>query len=292
ETSGRLKEARGCPSLNGKVALNDLPCRDVGGLVYVWLRFGLQNDVFEPAIVDSLSTFGLATAKEAAQITYTANVNWKLWVENFLECLHCHTAHPQLSSVEDHISAFEAGNYQGFFISQSKWQAEAIGRGWRAFPNREANSDDAVFQFIETLHLGIARQHATKSGEAAAEPLADGTASFSGGLVYGALSPFLHFSITADHAVIFQFRPVSAEKTDIVIRWYTRNGECSDTEDLTWLWSNTIRQDIALTENVQINMTSRNLPRGLYTKDESRTEAFSTWVRRRMMRTFNAREVT
>lgn len=282
DTDGMLIKARGCSSMEGKMRLKTVAIREVSGLVYVAINNNPENTFklkyFDGIITNGLESFNIRNAGVVKKEILAAKVNWKLWIENFLECLHCHTAHPQLSSVESHIKAFEAKDYTGFYHQQSAWQAQARSKGWQVFPKREVNTSDSMFQFIETLALGNGRKAATRSSQSIGLPLV--SAAFEGGLVYGALSPFLHFTITVDHAIIFDFIPTGPESMKITIHWIGRDWPKDKIDELTWLWSSTIRQDIAITETVQINATSQNLPQGLYTEDEFRSLSFAQWVRK------------
>jgi phenylpropionate dioxygenase-like ring-hydroxylating dioxygenase large terminal subunit len=52
-----------------------------------------------PAILDS--ALDLSRLRYHSRSDYTLDANWKIAVENFLECYHCSIAHPQFSSVVD-----------------------------------------------------------------------------------------------------------------------------------------------------------------------------------------------
>ena len=277
-TDGRLMRARGCKALSGNDRLLELPLVEIAGLLFVRLQGG-DCPFVEPELGAMLARAGVAEARPVARERLHARVNWKLWVENFLECLHCHVAHPELSSVESHINQFEAGHHVAFFAGQAAWKATARAAGWTVFPAREPAPEDDCFQFIETLALGTGRVSGTRSGAPLGPPLVG--KGFKGGAIYGALGPCLHITVYMDHAVVFDFRPAGPEETDIEITWLTRGTATPDRQELTWLWLNTLRQDIALTENVQRNLRADVLPKGLYVQEEERSAAFTRWVGRK-----------
>jgi choline monooxygenase len=43
----------------------------------------------------------LGELEHAGRVTYEVNCNWKVLIDNFLECYHCHTAHPALVDLMD-----------------------------------------------------------------------------------------------------------------------------------------------------------------------------------------------
>lgn len=63
-----------------------------------------------------LHPFGIADLKVADSHSYTIETNWKLIVENYHECFHCPTIHPELTVVSDTeagVSVFGEGLYFG-----------------------------------------------------------------------------------------------------------------------------------------------------------------------------------
>ena len=58
--------------------------------------------------IDSYRIGGLAVGR---RITYDVAANWKLIVENFMECYHCATIHPELTSVLPEFADGYAAQY-------------------------------------------------------------------------------------------------------------------------------------------------------------------------------------
>ncbi len=94
------------------------------------------------------------------------------------------------------------------------------------------------------------------------------------------VSPFLHFTINVDHIVFFIFHPVDVNLSNVRILWCVNTSQALDEavkNDLTWLWKNTIRQDIELTGNVQKNASSKFFPTGNYEQLEYDSSLFRKW---------------
>lgn len=277
-TDGRLMEARGCESLNGTAQLEELTIVEVAGMIFVSLDRDAAPTLPDERIVQTLKDAGYETAVHAYTNVMQTQTNWKLWVENFLECHHCHAAHPQLKSIEGHISQFEAGEYQTFFSEQAQWKSKVMQDGWTAFDKIEADPDSRTFEFMQALALGGDRYTSTQDGQPIGASV--GEKSLHGGLLYGALTPFLHFSAYDDHAVLFEFIPTAVDQTDVRIHWFVDRETEMDIERLTWLWNLTLAQDMRLTENVQINAQAHNRATGLYLEEEeARSALFARWVR-------------
>ena len=75
----------------------------VEGLIFISL-----SDDAGPAlgpVVAGLTPYlrlhGIGTARVARRQTFPVRANWKLTVENYLECYHCKPAHPQYCGVEN-----------------------------------------------------------------------------------------------------------------------------------------------------------------------------------------------
>ncbi|MFE6777456.1 aromatic ring-hydroxylating dioxygenase subunit alpha [Streptomyces sp. NPDC057702] len=85
-------------------------------LGYVWLRFGAQPpslaEQMGPQLldrfgaVDALAGYGIDALRPVTEIVYDVRANWKLIVENFSECYHCATLHPELTAA---LPSFRSG---------------------------------------------------------------------------------------------------------------------------------------------------------------------------------------
>ena len=102
---GSLRAATHMPENFDRSCFGLKPChvRILEGLVFVSLAEAIPPDF--DAISNRLTPFlvlhGLAEARVAVQRTFPVQANWKLVVENYLECYHCKPAHREYCAVED-----------------------------------------------------------------------------------------------------------------------------------------------------------------------------------------------
>ncbi len=78
-------------------------------LGYVWVTLADEPPSFESTVmqeivdrlgaVENLDHYDLANLSVGRRIVYDVAANWKLIVENFMECYHCATIHPELTEV-------------------------------------------------------------------------------------------------------------------------------------------------------------------------------------------------
>jgi phenylpropionate dioxygenase-like ring-hydroxylating dioxygenase large terminal subunit len=71
---------------------------------FIFVNLDPQADPIENTVgtmFEGIKEYGLGTLKKARTIHYTIKANWKLVVDNFLECYHCAIAHPAFVDVLD-----------------------------------------------------------------------------------------------------------------------------------------------------------------------------------------------
>ncbi|MFB7462566.1 aromatic ring-hydroxylating dioxygenase subunit alpha [Streptomyces sp. NPDC056224] len=145
EGSGEFRRALQCPyhawtyDLDGKLiaAPNLVRMPDVDrsayGLVtvhlrewlgYAWVCLAGEPPSFEETVIGaaverlgdaaSIERYGTAGLALGRRISYDVKANWKLIVENFMECYHCATIHPELTDVlPEFADGYAAQSYVG-----------------------------------------------------------------------------------------------------------------------------------------------------------------------------------
>lgn len=78
-------------------------------LGYVWVCLADEPPSFEDTVlgevrtrfgeVQSIDNYGIEHLKLGESQTYEVQANWKLIIENFMECYHCATIHPELTEI-------------------------------------------------------------------------------------------------------------------------------------------------------------------------------------------------
>jgi len=232
-----------------------------------------------------LDFHGLADAKIAHAQSYPTAANWKLVVENFVECYHCAPAHPEFCSMHppEALIAFGAGPSSG--------PAEAVDRylpALRAWEQRAAllgRPIGSVDDGPQSSHLRLLLQRTIRDGYDSetqdgrpASCLMGKRLGFDQGRMYLAFSPFSHLVATNDFAVLFLFTPRSTLQTDVDLYWLV-DGKASevDVEKMIWGWDRTTRQDQQITENNQAGILSSRYQPGRYSEHERRVVTFQQW---------------
>ena len=214
--------------------------------------------------------------KVASRRQCTTRTNWKLFVENFLECYHCGINHPELSEMESFIKLYEHAGSINEINAEQHFKAPSN----RPFVEHFSSDVKARVPYTAgTATLSRDRKTETKSGDLASSLLGDLDGE-DGTIIFGMFTPFLHFTLNVDHIVFFIFHPIDVCTTTINILWCVNKDFVTSpkkVDELTWLWKNTIQQDIELTENVQINAGSKHFPDATYHALEYNSKWFSQW---------------
>lgn len=275
DLDGRLIAARGEESeqqLHG-TRLRRMVTQESAGLIFY------HSNPEHYTAVDNLNSIlgqlNLSQAKIGARKTYKVEANWKLWVENFLECWHCAPNHPELRSTKDFIMQFEQGDLEAYISDESYWREKAACNGWTPPPDLEFGIKESLFSFNLALPLGDGKASATKNGQRIGPAL--GTEGLEGGAIFGALGPFLFYMAYVDYVVLFSVQPSSVKETRVEVSWLVSPEFSGPQEDLTWLWDTTIKQDIALVQMTQKGVNSLHYTPGQFSADEYRTQGFTAW---------------
>ena len=102
-------------------------------LGYVWVSLAEEPPSFEETVigdvrtrlgdVESLEHYGVENLQLAKRITYDVKANWKLIIENFMECYHCATIHPELTEV---LPEFADGLAAQYFVGHGALFGEDV----------------------------------------------------------------------------------------------------------------------------------------------------------------------
>lgn len=209
------------------------------------------------AIAPLTEPFDLTRLKIAHQESYPVKANWKLALENYLECYHCAPSHKQYSkshSLKDPDSITEE--------LLRKMQARSIAIG---LPVTEisATGELAKSAGIDTYYrrypLYPGYDTGSEDGTGVA-PLLGSLKGLDGGATDLMIGPLNSFLVYADHMVAYRFIPTGVQTTDIQTLWLVnedaREGEDYELDKLTWLWDVTTRDDERIIRHNQEGVNS------------------------------------
>lgn len=175
-----------------------------------------------------LDRYDIGSLVVGKRIVYEVEANWKLIFENFQECYHCGTIHPELV---DAIPAFQASDtsaagydHNGYAFAEGREAFTLSGK--RRLPRLPLlREEDDLKYFGMTLRSNA----------------------------------FL--SLTPDHVITHKFEPISATHTRAVCDWLVPPAVAESTEydleDAVALFDAVNRQDFDATQWCQPNMGSR-----------------------------------
>jgi phenylpropionate dioxygenase-like ring-hydroxylating dioxygenase large terminal subunit len=232
-----------------------------------------------------LDFHGLADAKIAHAQSYPTSANWKLVVENFVECYHCAPAHPEFCSMHppEALIAFGAGPSSGPADAVEKYLPTV--KAWEARAASLGRPIGTVDDGPESSHLRLLLQRTIRDGYDSetqdgrpASSLMGKRVAFDQGRMYLSFSPFTQLVATNDFAVLFLFTPRSTMHTDVDLYWLVDgNATQVDVQRMIWGWDETTKQDKEITENNQAGIMSKWYRPGRYSEHERRVVTFQQW---------------
>jgi glycine betaine catabolism A len=237
---------RGAPNLRDSVGpaqaslgLQPVPVREAYGCLWVNLEgwAGSDSRDFDADIGaqlrdrlgsdEALAGWELDRLVTGRQIRYDVAANWKLIVENFMECYHCASIHPELTAV---VPEFRDGVAS---------QAQPIGHGSSLSAEADGFTIDG------------------RDGLPALPGLADGRLRTYYAIT---LMPNAFVNLFDDHVVLHRFIPHAVDRTEVVCDWLFAPEALADRPDIdptVELFDRVNAQDFEACERCQLGAGSR-----------------------------------
>ena len=205
--------------------------------------------------------YGIADLKIAVRKPYSIAGNWKLAIENFLECYHCGPSHETLVTTHDFDYTLTESQRKRRRSQIAEWQGkETYEGGGQLNPGFESGSLDG--KRLAPLLPSV--KTPTR--------MTDRVDTFwSTG----------YWRSYDDYVVVARFTPRGPESTDAEIFWLVHpdavEGKDYDPDDLMALWDITIREDAWLVENNHVGIKSGGYRAGHYAPSETWPVGFISW---------------
>ncbi|WP_019203827.1 aromatic ring-hydroxylating dioxygenase subunit alpha [Tsukamurella sp. 1534] len=231
-------------------------------LGYVWICLADDPPSFEDSVigevvdrlgdVDALSHYGIDGLALGRRIVYDVAANWKLIVENFMECYHCATIHPELTEV---LPEFADGYAAQYFVGHgAEFGAEVAGftvdgtEGVGRLPGITEDQDRRYYAIT--------------------------------------VKPLVFINLVPDHVIFHRMYPMAADRTVVECDWLYPPEAVESGRDLSRsveLFHRVNQQDFEACERCQPAMSSR-LYRdgGVLVPSEHHIGAFHAWLRERL----------
>jgi glycine betaine catabolism A len=234
-------------------------------LGYVWVCLAEEppsftDDVIGAVVtrlgdVESIDHYDLDNLAVGHRITYDVRANWKLIVENFMECYHCATIHPELVHV---LPEFTQGFASQYFV----------GHG--------ALFGDQIEGF-------------TVDGSPGHDRIPTVTAEQDRRYYAVTIRPNLFINLVPDHAILMRMYPLAADHTVVECDWLFLPHVVEQGRDLSAsveLFDRVNRQDFEACERCQPAMSSRAYADGgVLVPNEHHLADFHAWVRAKLAST-------
>ena len=230
---------------------------------FLWVNLEPEG----PSLRDELGKFfevlarvPVASLKLGARKVYSVEANWKILVENYSECYHCASIHPELNRITHYMS----GANTAYFLSDG-------GRAKFAGGN-----------------MTFARDYTsmTRSGYTKRPPLPGLAEEDRKRVSYWVIFPNLFFSLHPDYLMIHRSWPDSPTHTTIENEFYFDPAVMAeadfDPSDAVDLWDEINRQDWNVCEQAQQGTMSRAWHGGRYSEQEALVCDFDLFVRDQM----------
>jgi Rieske 2Fe-2S family protein len=279
ELNGRLRSKRAMPKDfdRSKYGLKPVRCEIFHGLVFINL------DESAPGLIDaidemssSFEPYQLENAKVACRETYTVDANWKLAVENFMECYHCAPAHAEYARCHALKSPKDNEALRPAMLEEAKRLGYSTTTIDRSLP-----TDTGLVQYYYSRNaLYEPFVTGSKDGNAVA-PLLGRVKEYGGGVADIQIGPVSYGILYPDHAVLYRFVPRGVQCTDMDIIWLVNQdaeqGKDYDLDELTWMWRVTSEADKKIIAYNQKGINSRYYEPGPLSEMEAFTSGFIRW---------------
>ena len=284
DLDGGLRAARHMPEGfdTSDRGLRQIHLRVIEGLVFVsFAEMPLGLAQVEQTLRSGYGPYGWAQAKVAHRERYPIEANWKLAVENYVECYHCAPAHPEYSKL--HVNEQPRPRIAGL-NAEMEARTAALGLDIRPADHwalLAAPGEEATYCMRYAMYGGVV------TGCDDGRPVAPRMGQFKdydGGATFIHVGPASFFLAYPDHGLIYRFVPKTPQTSEMEVIWLVRGdareGVDYDLDRLTWLWRVTSEADKRIIEQNQLGVNSRYYEPGPYAPMESSARRFIAWYLR------------
>jgi glycine betaine catabolism A len=227
-------------------------------LGYAWVCLADEPPSFTETVVgavterlgapDAIESYRVNDLALGRRITYDVAANWKLIVENFMECYHCATIHPELTSVlPEFARGYAAQYYTGHgaaFADRADGFTVDGSPGFAALPGVSPDQDRRYYAVT--------------------------------------IRPQVFLNLVPDHVILHRMYPQDAGRTTVVCDWLFSPQVVQSGQDVSRsveLFDRVNQQDFGACESTQLSMTSRAYrDGGVLVPSEHHIAGFHAWV--------------
>jgi phenylpropionate dioxygenase-like ring-hydroxylating dioxygenase large terminal subunit len=235
---------------------------------------GAIRDLEEP-----MAMYDFENLKLAAQESYAIPANWKLTIENYQECYHCATSHPEYALMHTMMLADDKRERASTHMHE-KMEACGIKDIYIDHIDSAARPGEIGFGFSRTAMFSKYKT-GSKGGQPVA-PLLGNITGYDGGQADFSFGPFSFLLAYNDHVVCYVFTPVDHNSSNCEIYWLVRGdaveGKDYDVDELTWLWDVTTKADKEIVVNNSKGVHSKYYEPGPFSGMEDAEQVYVEWI--------------
>ncbi|MEU4969372.1 aromatic ring-hydroxylating oxygenase subunit alpha [Streptomyces smyrnaeus] len=283
QESGEVRRSFQCPyhawtyGLDGKLVaapnLTSMPDidRTAYGLInvhvrewlgHVWVCLADEPPSFEDDVIgavtdrlgdaEAIDHYGIEQLRVGRRITYDVKANWKLIIENFMECYHCATIHPELTEV---LPEFADGLAAQYYVGHGAEFSEEA-KGFTIDGSEGLDRIPTVTEDQDRRYYAIT------------------------------VRPQVFINLVPDHVIFHRMYPMAHDRTIVECDWLylpdvVESGR--DVEHSVELFHRVNQQDFDACERTQPGMSSRAYAAGgVLVPSEHHIGAFHTWLQDRL----------
>lgn len=274
---GSLRAARLMPEDFDKseYGLQPVKLKILEGLIFISLSenppsFQQINDDFAPF----LRPFKFENAKVGHRSRLELHGNWKLFIQNFRECYHCGTAHPE------YCNAVVGANYMEDDKRDEHWEKSKRNWSEKGLASETVEFKEGTSHFAIRYPLREGVQSYSLDGSPVSIPMGDHK-DYDNGVVGLVKLPNFCFDCVSDYTWAMRITPKDATHCTVDIIFLVDGnaveGVDYQLDKLTKFWDITAGQDWELIRNSQIGIESSQYRQGPYSLVEKEVSDFDMW---------------
>lgn len=228
---------------------------------------------------EAMGMYDFENLKLAAQKSYAIPANWKLAIENYQECYHCATAHPEYALMHTMMLDDEKRERASGHMYE-RMEACGIKDILIDRVDSAARPGEIGFGFARTAMFSK-----FKTGSKGGQPVAPLLGSITGydcGQADLSFGPFSFLLAYNDHVVCYVFTPVDHNNSNCEIYWLVRGdaeeGKDYNVDELTWLWDVTTKADKQIIVNNSRGVHSKYYEPGPFSGMEDLERIYIEWI--------------
>ena len=231
-------------------------------LGYVWVSLADEPPSFEDTVLQevvdrlgelaNLEHYEVEKLAVGRRIVYDVKANWKLIIENFMECYHCATIHPELTEV---LPEFADGLAAQFFVNHGA----AFGADIKGFTIDGSEG----LEEIPSIDADQERKYYAIT-----------------------VKPQVFINMVPDHIILHRMYPMAADRTIVECDWLYLPSVVEQGKDVSKsveLFDRVNRQDFDACERCQPAMSSRVYrDGGVLVPSEHHIGVFHDWLQHKI----------